>query len=69
MKLFSKLAATAALVATPSIIALADAPTIPQDQEVTIVGCAVKGNGDGDGFLLANATSSDPIRVLYLAGR
>ncbi len=27
----------------------------PGGKEVTITGCAVKGNGDGDGFLLANA--------------
>lgn len=26
-----------------------------QDQKVTITGCAVKGTGDGDGFLLANS--------------
>ena len=26
-----------------------------QDQKVTITGCAVRGSGDGDGFLLANA--------------
>jgi len=26
-----------------------------QNEKVTLTGCAVKGNGDGDGFLLANA--------------
>ena len=26
-----------------------------QEQKVTVTGCAVKGTGDGDGFLLANA--------------
>ena len=31
--------------------------------KVTVTGCAVKGTGDGDGFLLANDTA--PTRVLY----
>lgn len=31
--------------------------------KVTVAGCAVKGDGDGDGFLLANNTA--PTRVLY----
>ena len=30
-------------------------PAGPADGKVTITGCVVKGNGDGDGFLLANA--------------
>ena len=67
MKLLSTLSAGAAVALTA--IALA-ADTVnanggAQDQEVTIVGCAVKGSGDGDGFLLVNTTPSNPTRVLY----
>ena len=36
-----------------------------QDQKVTITGCAVKGSGDGDGFLLANTTDQTATRILY----
>ena len=36
-----------------------------QDQKVTITGCAVKGSGDGDGFLLANTTDQTTTRFLY----
>lgn len=36
-----------------------------QDQKVTITGCAVKGSGDGDGFLLANMTDPTATRILY----
>ncbi len=28
-------------------------------EKVTLTGCAVKGNGDGDGFLLANSCGAD----------
>ena len=31
------------------------APLRAAEEKVTLVGCAVKGNGDGDGFLLANS--------------
>ena len=65
MKLLNALAATAAIIAIPSAIVSANMPIVSQEQEVTIVGCAVKGNGDGDGFLLANVTASSPTRVLY----
>ena len=65
MKLLNALAATAAIIAIPSAVVFANMPIVPQDQEVTIVGCAVKGNGDGDGFLLANITAANPTRVLY----
>ena len=44
--------AVATLVAANSPVAVG----ANQDQEkVTLTGCAVKGNGDGDGFLLANS--------------
>ena len=48
------------LISTAGVIAVAlvaySGPTVVLAQEkVTLTGCAVKGNGDGDGFLLANA--------------
>ncbi len=33
-------------------------------EKVTLVGCAVRGDGDGDGFLLANSEQG-PSRMLY----
>jgi hypothetical protein len=39
-----------AAASTPAPLAAAGA-----QEKVTLTGCAVKGNGDGDGFLLANA--------------
>ena len=50
MKLTSLAGATlvAALVAGSGTLTAADA------QDVTLTGCAVRGSGDGDGFLLAN---------------
>jgi hypothetical protein len=45
-----------AVVAIGLIGATAAAPVAANRQEkVTVTGCAVKGNGDGDGFLLANS--------------
>jgi hypothetical protein len=41
----------------------ADVTAAAGPDKVTVTGCAVKGNGDGDGFLLANNTA--PTRVLY----
>lgn len=41
----------------------ADVTAAAGQDKVTVAGCAVKGNGDGDGFLLANNTA--PTRVLY----
>lgn len=36
------------------------------DEKVTVTGCAVRGDGDGDGFLLANAADqTSPTRMLY----
>ena len=71
MKLISTLC-TAALIA--GLAGLGTGPQAataaaqdPQDQKVTIVGCAVKGSGDGDGFLLANPVdqAAAATRVLY----
>ena len=37
------------------LVASGGAPGRAAEEKVTLVGCAVKGNGDGDGFLLANS--------------
>jgi hypothetical protein len=44
-----------AMVVTGLVAAGAAAPVSAAEEKVTVVGCAVKGNGDGDGFLLANS--------------
>ena len=46
------------VAATAFVAAVRPAPLSAADdkEKVTIVGCAGKGNGDGDGFLLANNT-------------
>ena len=51
-------------IAPPRVSGAADASA--QDKKAAIVGCAVKGDGDGDGFLLANDPDKDTLaRVLY----
>jgi hypothetical protein len=45
----------------------ADVTAAAGQDKVTVAGCAVKGNGDGDGFLLANNTA--PTRDPLLARR
>jgi hypothetical protein len=53
MKLMTIMGTVAlAFAATGSTVQLAAAQ---QNEKVTLTGCAVKGDGDGDGFLLANA--------------
>jgi hypothetical protein len=54
MKLINIVGVTALALAAsnPSVGAKAAAA---QNEKVTLTGCAVKGSGDGDGFLLANA--------------
>ena len=44
-----------AMVITGLVAAGGTAPATAAEEQVTLVGCAVKGNGDGDGFLLANS--------------
>lgn len=44
-----------AIVVTGLVAASAPAAAAAAEEKVTLVGCAVKGNGDGDGFLLANS--------------
>src|SRR5688572_26642381 len=44
-----------AMAFTALVAGNTSAPLAAQDREVTLVGCAVKGTGDGDGFLLANS--------------
>ena len=61
----SSFIAAGALVAFAAGSGRADVYAWAPDQEVTIVGCAVKGTGDGDGFLLANTDPSNPTRILY----
>lgn len=62
MKVTSVIGATAvlALVAgsTPAPVMAAD------EKKVTIVGCAVKGDGDGDGFLLANSVQQTTVTTV-----
>ena len=43
------------LTALVGAMAAAGAAEVQDDKKVTITGCVVKGDGDGDGFLLANA--------------
>jgi len=43
------------MVVTGLVAASGAAPVRAAEEKVTLVGCAVKGNGDGDGFLLANS--------------
>jgi hypothetical protein len=55
-----KLISLAGAVITVTAIAAAGPDSVNasergQDQKVTLTGCAVKGTGDGDGFLLANS--------------
>jgi len=54
-----------ALVMTALVAGLAPTAVTAQDQKVTITGCAVKGSGDGDGFLLANTTDQTATRILF----
>jgi hypothetical protein len=65
MKLMSTLSALATVAALAVGASTLGATVDAQDQQVTIVGCAVKGDGDGDGFLLANPTANNPTRFLY----
>jgi hypothetical protein len=44
-----------AVVAAALSAGTAAVPIAAAQEKVTLTGCAVKGNGDGDGFLLANA--------------
>jgi len=44
-----------AMVVTGLVAASGPVPVRAAEEKVTLVGCAVKGNGDGDGFLLANS--------------
>jgi hypothetical protein len=44
-----------AMVLIGLVAASGPAPVAAAEEKVTLVGCAVKGNGDGDGFLLANS--------------
>ena len=65
MKLFgiTVVAATlAAGVVSPANAVLASAQS--RDQKVTLVGCAVKGTGDGDGFLLANSVEQTTLTTV-----
>lgn len=62
-----KLMSIAAMALSMPMMALAGTASQDvngQDQKVTITGCAVKGTGDGDGFLLANGADMKA-RVLY----
>jgi len=52
MKLTSALGA---MLIAGLVAASGPAPVGAAEEKVTLVGCAVKGNGDGDGFLLANS--------------
>jgi hypothetical protein len=45
----------AAIVLTALVAGSRPAHLTAADEKVTLTGCAVKGNGDGDGFLLANS--------------
>jgi hypothetical protein len=49
--IFGALAVTTLFVANSQALAVAT----EGQEKVTLTGCAVKGNGDGDGFLLANS--------------
>jgi hypothetical protein len=54
MKLTSICAVCALALGTAAVGAAPAAVAAPDDKKVTVTGCAVKGDGDGDGFLLAN---------------
>ncbi len=43
------------LTAVVASVGLTDIASAEGQEKVTLTGCAVKGNGDGDGFLLANS--------------
>ncbi len=45
----------AAMVLTALVAGTTPADVTAAGEKVTLTGCAVKGNGDGDGFLLANS--------------
>jgi hypothetical protein len=51
-----KLMSIAGVMAAAAIAAATGSASLhAAEEKVTLTGCAVKGNGDGDGFLLANA--------------
>ena len=52
-------------LAVAMVAALETTAATAQEQKVTITGCAVKGSGDGDGFLLANTPDQTATRILY----
>ena len=61
-----KLMTTVGAALTLTLFAGASMPVATaQDRNVTITGCAVKGSGDGDGFLLANTTDPAAPRILF----
>lgn len=39
-------------------------PKVAQDKQVTVIGCAVKGDGDGDGFLLVNTVQRTTVGAI-----
>lgn len=65
MKLFGiiGLAMTVAMVVVFGANAI-QASAQADDQKVTLVGCAVKGTGDGDGFLLANSVEQTTLTTV-----
>lgn len=65
MKLFgiTGLAMTVAAVVVSGANAI-QASAQTEDQKVTLVGCAVKGTGDGDGFLLANSVEQTTLTTV-----
>jgi hypothetical protein len=65
MKLFSLTSVFLAI----AVIFTSESKTVgaaqrPDDAKVTVTGCAVKGNGDGDGFLLANSVERTTVTTV-----
>ena len=50
-----KLTSIVGTLVMTALVALAQVSAAGDQEKVTLTGCAVKGNGDGDGFLLANS--------------
>src|SRR5688500_5052535 len=64
-RLTMKLMTTVGAALTLTLFAGASPVVSAQERKVTITGCAVKGSGDGDGFLLANTTDPAAPRILF----
>src|SRR5262245_54349532 len=57
----TRIAITIAAIAVLGLNGVTSAQNRGDDHEVLVVGCAVKGTGNGDGFLLANAVEKTTV--------